>query len=138
MRHAQSIRAGGARLSGLFRRAYFSVLMSLLLLPAAAAEPIAVELMEASVRYDQRTGEPIVIFVMTSRTATRFAELTRNNIGRKAEIRVDGRVVTSPIIREPILGRAMQISAGFTLEQAKDLAARLSAGTAKLEIDAVD
>ena len=44
----------------------------------------------------------------------------------------------APVIREPILGGSGQIAAGFKLDEAKELADRLSSGRARMEIEAVD
>ena len=104
----------------------------------AAAEPIVIEIASAEVGFDQRTSEPVVSFRMTEASQRLFAELTSKNVGRKAEIRVDGRALTAPVIREPILGGSGQISAGFKLDEAKELADRLSSGRARMEIEAVD
>ncbi len=45
-----------------------------------------------------------------------FAELTANNIGRTIEVRIDGKVVMRPIIREAIKGGSVQVSGGFTAQ----------------------
>jgi preprotein translocase subunit SecD len=52
------------------------------------------------------------------------------------ELRVDGKVLSRPVIREPILQGTGQISGPLSVQDARDLAARLSSGT-KLEIEAV-
>jgi preprotein translocase subunit SecD len=104
----------------------------------AAAEPILIEIASAEAGFDRRTNEPVVSFRMTAASQRLFAELTSKNVGRKAEIRVDGRALTAPVIREPILGGSGQISAGFKLDEAKELADRLSSGRARIEIEAVD
>ncbi len=75
---------------------------------------------------------------MTEASQRLFAEFTSKNVGRKAEIRVDGRALMAPVIREPILGGAGQIAAGFKLDEAKELADRLSSGRARMEVEAVD
>ncbi|MCC7016687.1 MAG: protein translocase subunit SecD, partial [Rhodospirillales bacterium] len=41
---------------------------------------------------------------------------------------LDGKVISAPVIREPILGGSGQISGGFTVQGAKDLALLLRAG----------
>jgi preprotein translocase subunit SecD len=101
----------------------------------AAAEPITIEVVGAQLSYDQRTGEPIVGFRMSKASAIVFAQFTQQNVGRTVELRVDGKTVSAPIIREPILGGWGQLSANFTSQQARDLAARLSSGQSKLEIE---
>jgi SecD/SecF fusion protein len=105
---------------------------------AAAAEPLVIEIAGAQVAFDARTSEPIVSFRMTEASKQLFAGFTSRNVGRKAEIRVDGRALMAPVIREPILGDSGQISAGLKLDEARDLANRLASGRAKLEVEAVD
>jgi preprotein translocase subunit SecD len=74
---------------------------------------------------------------MTEASARQFAELTRNNIGKPMSIRVDGRELTRPVIREPIVGGTGQVGGSLTVQQAKDIADRMSKGTAKVEFEIV-
>jgi preprotein translocase subunit SecD len=104
----------------------------------ATAEPLPIEIAHAEVGFDQRTSEPVVSFRMTPSSQRLFADFTSKNVGRKAEIRVDGRTLVAPVIREPILGGSGQISAGLKLDEAKNLADRLSSGRARMEVEAVD
>jgi preprotein translocase subunit SecD len=107
---------------------------------AAAAEPVLFDIAQAEVAYDQRSGDPLVSFRFTPESARKFGELTQRNVGHVIELRVDGKVLSRPVIREPILqgvGQSVgQISSHFSVQDAQDLAARLSSGT-KLEIEAV-
>jgi SecD-like export protein len=50
---------------------------------------------------------------------------------------LDGQVLMSPVIREPIMNGVVQVSGHFTLDEAADLAARLTAGTSKIEVELV-
>ena len=131
-----------AGLSGLFLcgvATFASTLvLSALMLATAAAEPIFLEITDAVVAFDQRTSEPVVSFRMTPASQRLFADFKSKNVGRKTEFRLDGRLLMSPVIREPILGGAGQISSKFTVEDARDIAERLSSGRAKIEIEAVD
>jgi preprotein translocase subunit SecD len=97
-----------------------------------------IEIADAQVAFETRTSEPIVSFRMTEASKQLFAEFTSRNVGRKAEIRVDGRALMAPVIREPILGGSGQIAAGLKLDEAKDLADRLASGRARMEVEAVD
>jgi preprotein translocase subunit SecD len=103
---------------------------------AAAAEPVLFDIAQAEVAYDQRSGEPVVSFRFTPDSARKFGELTQRNVGHVIELRVDGKVLSRPVIREPILQGVGQISSHFSVQDAQDLAARLASGT-KLEIEAV-
>jgi preprotein translocase subunit SecD len=105
---------------------------------AGAAEPLAVQITSAAAGFDQRTNEPIVTFRMSEASARPFAELTRNNVGRPMALRVDGRVVSKPVIREPLIGGSVQISGQLTVDDARDLATRMQAGSARVEFEIVD
>ncbi len=72
--------------------------------------------------FDQRTNEPIIAIKMTSASAKLFAELTSQNIGRRLELRIDGKTVMAPVIREPVMGGSVQVSGSWTLREVRDLA----------------
>ena len=65
---------------------------------------------------------PAVDVILTEAGKEKFAEFTGANIGKRAAILVDGKLVTAPIIRAPILqGRAL-INGDFTEQEAKRIA----------------
>ena len=96
---------------------------------------MAFDVAGADLGFDQRTGAPIVRFRLTEPSALRFAELTARNVGKPLAIRVDGRVVSKPVRREPIRGGSGEISSGLSVEEARDVANRLASGAAKLEFE---
>ena len=116
-----------------------ALLPVLLAIPyVAASEPLAIGLVRASPGFDQRTGEPIVTYVLTDASKRAFADLTAKNVGKPMEMRVDGRVVSKAVIREPILGGSGQISGSFNADEARALAERLSSGAGKFEVEVVE
>ena len=100
--------------------------------------PLRLQIEKATPIFDERTREPAVAFRLTERSGRLFAEFTGNNIGRTVEIRIDGKVVMKPIIREPIKGGSVQVSGGFTPKDALELADRLNSGAARVEAEVVD
>ncbi len=86
------------------------------------------DLTDAQPGFDQRTSEPIVSFRFNTSGARKFAQVTQENVGRPFAIILDNQVISAPVIREPILGGAGQISGNFTVESANDLAILLRAG----------
>jgi len=86
------------------------------------------DLTDAKPGFDQRTSEPIVSFTFNSTGARKFAEATQANVGKPFAIILDNKVISAPVIREPILGGSGQISGNFTVQQANDLAILLRAG----------
>jgi preprotein translocase subunit SecD len=77
---------------------------------------------------DSRTGEVVVNFRFDNRGARKFAEITKANVGKPFAIVLDGKVISAPVIREPILGGSGQISGNFTFKSANELALLLRAG----------
>ncbi|MEP9388222.1 protein translocase subunit SecD [Mesorhizobium sp. KR9-304] len=85
-------------------------------------------LTDARAGFDQRTHEPLVTFRFDSIGARKFAEITSANVGRPFAIVLDGKVLSAPVIREPITGGSGQISGSFTVEETATLSALLRAG----------
>ncbi|MFQ5776365.1 MAG: protein translocase subunit SecD, partial [Kiloniellaceae bacterium] len=73
-------------------------------------------------------GQPVVSFSFDAVGAKRFADATRDNVGRVFAIVLDDKVISAPVIREPILGGRGIISGRFTVQEAQDLALLLRAG----------
>jgi preprotein translocase subunit SecD len=70
----------------------------------------------------------VVSFVFDTIGAKRFADATRDNVGRIFAIVLDDKVISAPRIREAILGGSGIISGNFTVQSANDLAILLRAG----------
>jgi len=86
------------------------------------------DLADAQAGFDPRTQEPIINFKFNSAGARKFARITQENVGHAFAIVIDSVVISAPVIREPILGGAGQISGSFTVQQAIDLAVLLRSG----------
>jgi protein-export membrane protein SecD len=93
-------------------------------------------LVDSQPSFDQRTGEPVVTFRFDAQGAKRFARVTQDNVGLPFAIVLDNKVISAPVIREPILGGSGQISGNFSVQEANDLAVLLRSGAlpAKLTI----
>lgn len=85
-------------------------------------------LVDAQPGFDSRTGEPVVNFHFDANGARRFGEATTQNVNKPFAIVLDNKVVSAPMIREPIMGGQGQISGSFTIQTANDLAILLRAG----------
>jgi preprotein translocase subunit SecD len=86
------------------------------------------DLTDARAATDQQSGEWVVNFTFNAVGARRFGDITRANVGRPFAIVLDGKVISSPVIREPITGGRGQISGSFNAQTASDLALLLRAG----------
>ena len=82
---------------------------------------------DATDEFDQY-GHPAVSMVMNTDGARRWAQLTKQNIGRSIAIVLDGYVYSAPNVSNEITGGRSQITGHFTPEEAKDLANVLKSG----------
>jgi preprotein translocase subunit SecD len=96
------------------------------------------DLVDAQPGFDQRNGQPIVNFRFNSTGARKFAEVTKANVGKPFAIVLDNKVISAPVINEPIPGGAGQISGNFTVQSANDLAILLRAGALPAPLTVVE
>ncbi len=85
-------------------------------------------LVDAHPTTDGRTGQPVVSMRFDPTGSRRFGETTSANVGKRFAIVLDGKVISAPVIQEPILGGTGQISGNFTISSANDLSVLLRAG----------
>ncbi|MGH6878375.1 MAG: protein translocase subunit SecD, partial [Rhizomicrobium sp.] len=85
-------------------------------------------LTDAQQSFDPQTQEPDVILKFDTVGAREFGDATRDNVGKRFAIVLDNQIIEAATIREPILGGDADISGGFTVQSATDLAVLLRAG----------
>lgn len=73
-------------------------------------------------------GMPVVSFRFDNVGGKKFAEVTKNNVKKPFAIVLDDKVISAPVIDEPILGGSGIIRGQFSVQQAQDLALLLRAG----------
>ena len=86
------------------------------------------DLTDAQPGFDQRNGQPIVSFKFNTSGSRKFAQATTEHVKEPFAIVLDNKVISAPVIQEPITGGQGQISGNFTVQQANDLAILLRAG----------
>ncbi|MFA5039563.1 MAG: protein translocase subunit SecD [Candidatus Omnitrophota bacterium] len=83
----------------------------------------------ADVKFDQGAfGQPIVGMTLKGEGIRKFADVTKNNVGSRLAIVLDGKIYSAPRINEPIPTGEAVISGRFTPDEAKDLAIVLRSG----------
>jgi protein-export membrane protein SecD len=92
------------------------------------------DLVDSQPGFDQRTNEPIITFRFNQAGARRFGRFTQENVNRPFAIVLDDKVLSAPVIREPILGGTGQISGSFTVESANTLAVQLRSGALPVKL----
>jgi preprotein translocase subunit SecD len=85
-------------------------------------------LTDAQGTFDQQSGGAVVTFRFDSVGARQFGNATKDNVGRLFAIVLDNKVIEAPVIQTPILGGSGQITGGFTIQSASDMAVLLRAG----------
>lgn len=75
-----------------------------------------------------RDSYPVVGFEFDGIGAKKFGEITSNNRGKRLAIVLDDKLLSAPVINEPILGGRGVITGNFTVESANELALLLRAG----------
>ncbi len=104
----------------------------------AVAETLKLKLTEIAVVADASSGRPVLNIRLAEDTAAAMGAFTAARIGEQIDLRVGTEVLTSPIVRDAILGGALQISGNFTQAEAEALAALLRSGAASIEVDGKD
>ena len=93
-------------------------------------------LVDAQPTYQE--NQPVVSFRFDSVGARKFGDVTRDHVGELLAIVLDNKVISSPRIREPILGGSGIISGSFTVESANELAILLRAGALPAPLEIVE
>lgn len=73
-----------------------------------------------------QNGAPVVAFQFTPHGQAAFAALTREHVGKRLAIMVDGKVISAPVIKEPITGGRGVISGRFNVAEAGTIASAIA------------
>jgi len=93
-------------------------------------------LSSANATYEQ--GRPVVAISFNSLGGKKFAEITKNNLGRVLAIVLDNQVISAPQINTPILNGSGIIQGNFSVKAANDLALLLRAGSLPAPLNFVE
>ncbi|HEX4736972.1 MAG TPA: protein translocase subunit SecD [Allosphingosinicella sp.] len=95
------------------------------------------QLTKAKQGYGQN-NEPDVEIEFNSEGGKRFADTTRENVGKPFAIIIDNVVLSAPSIDEPILGGSALIHGSFTVDSAQQLAIALQSGALPVALKVVE
>lgn len=95
------------------------------------------DLENASVTFDNNTGQPVVGLSFTTEGAKKFADITERNVGGFLAIVLDDEIIQSPRVNEAIYGGQAIISGGFTTDSAKALQIQLNAGALPISLTTI-
>lgn len=94
-------------------------------------------LVDAQPSTDQN-GQWVISFKFDSIGARRFGDATTQNVNKLFAIVLDNKVLSAPVIREPITGGRGQISGSFTAQSATNLALLLRAGALPTQLTVIE
>lgn len=94
-------------------------------------------LKRATVEFDQVTGTPQINLEFDSEGSDLFAKITKENIGKRIAIYLDGIPISAPVVQSEITNGQAVISGGFTLEEAKQLVRNLNSGALPVPIELI-
>ncbi len=86
---------------------------------------------------NQGLSKPEVSIKFDSEGAKKFAEITKNNIGKPIAIYLDGKLISAPIVQTEITNGEAVITGNFTIDEAKNLKRRLNEGALPVPIKLV-
>ncbi len=85
-------------------------------------------LINAQPFFDNQNNQTVVNFTFDRSGSQKFGRATTNSVGMRMAIILDEKIISAPVIKEPILGGSGQISGDFTFQTATDLALLLRSG----------
>jgi preprotein translocase subunit SecD len=122
-----------ARLRGVI---FASVAALALLCSPCIAETLQVTVVSASAGTEEHSGRPILNIRLADESRNPLAAFSQTHVGYPVDMRLGGKTVLKPVLREPITGGVFQTTIG-SMEKARLLAERLSAGPTVLELEVV-
>lgn len=107
------------------------------LLIRSIPEIVGADIASASQGNDE-ANRPQINFRLNSNGARKFFETTSANTNKRFAIVLDDVIMSAPNIQEPIAGGNVRITGDFTIEEAQDLAAIISAGEMPAKVQFID
>lgn len=96
------------------------------------------DLKKAAVEFDPNTGAPYVAIDFTSDGGKKFGDLTTKLVNQRMPIFLDQKIISDPVVQEPITGGRGRITGQFTVEEVRKLARQLNAGALPVPIKVLE
>ena len=90
---------------------------------------------EASTMVDQQNGEIVVSLKLNEEGTKKFAEATKNNVGKQITISMDDEEISSPTVQTAITDGNAIITGNKSVEEAQNLAGLINAGALPVTIE---
>ena len=107
----------------------------LLLTGTAFAAPLELRVAKVSVVNDSADQKALSL-ELTPQSREAFGAFTAEHVGQTIDLRIDGEVVMSPRLMEPITGGKIMVSGTFEPGKLVEIGKRIIPGGAKVEVEA--
>jgi hypothetical protein len=104
-------------------------MMSYIKEPVLSNKDVAGAKASVTAMYGEETY--IIELNLTGEGTKKFAQITKDNIGKEIAIVIDGKIIMAPKIQTPILDGKCQIHGNFTKAEAKEMAQKINLGRLK-------
>jgi preprotein translocase subunit SecD len=101
----------------------------------ATAAPLALTVADATLVNEPAVGGLAVNIKLSSDSAKAFEDFTAAHVGDTLDVMIDGKIVMSPKLIDPIRSGELQISGAFDRTEWTKIVARLKSGQSHLEVD---
>jgi len=91
-------------------------------------------LQKATLDFNQTTYEPSILLSFNKEGEELFAQITKENVGHRVAIYLDGAPISVPVVREEITSGQAQITGDFKAQEAKELVRNLNSGALPIPI----
>ncbi|OGY97043.1 MAG: protein-export membrane protein SecD [Candidatus Komeilibacteria bacterium RIFOXYD2_FULL_37_8] len=95
------------------------------------------DIAKAQLSFEQNTQAPLVLLSFNDKGRDLFGELTTDNVGKPIAIFLDGVLISSPVVNEPIKDGQAQITGNFSILEAKELVKNLNLGALPVPIELI-
>lgn len=96
------------------------------------------DLERSTIQFDPQTNQPNIALEFNSQGTTKFANITKENVGNVLGIFLDGYPLMLPQINTPILDGQAVVTGAFTLDEAKSISIQLNAGALPVPIQVIE
>ncbi len=94
-------------------------------------------LKKATLDFNQTTYEPNILIEFDKEGEGIFAQITKDNVGKRVAIYLDNAPVSIPVVKEEITSGQAQITGSFTPQEAKELVRNLNSGALPIPISLI-
>ncbi|MGM0500965.1 MAG: protein translocase subunit SecD [Bacillota bacterium] len=93
---------------------------------------------DAEAGFGSEYNRPVVVMELTDEGKAKFAEITRNNIGRRVGIYLDDQLLTNPQVEEEINRAKARITGFEDVEEAQKVALQIRSGALPVPVEVVE